>query len=130
MRNLLVFIGLICFNISLYSQEETKKNEKFARHFSYVSFFKDGKWEEPIKRNSTFVFNINDNGDVLLYLPNGDKKYFRSISSVTEHKIDKGIKVQAVEILDEDGDELLLFLYENGVLVLAYNKDSMIRFHP
>ena len=129
MKYLVIFTGLICFNLSLYSQEETKESEKFVRHFSYVSFFEDGKWGEPIKRNSTFVFNINDNGDVLWYLSNGNKYHFRKFGSVEKGKTDDGTEYQCVELLDEKGNELLLTLYENGFLGLVYSEDFMIRFH-
>ncbi|CEN52129.1 conserved exported hypothetical protein [Capnocytophaga canimorsus] len=130
MKYLVAFIGLICFNLSLYSQEETKESEKFVRHFSYGSFFEDGEWGEAQKSNSTFVFNINDNGDILWYRPDGNKEYFRKISRIEKGKTDDGVEYQAVGLLDEKGNEFLLALYENGVLVLIYHKDFAVRFEP
>lgn len=131
MKNLLVLIGLVCFSISpIYSQEKTKKSEKFVRHFNYICFFEDGKWGETYKRSNSFVFNINDNGDVLWYGASGGKKYFRKISGVKEDKTSDGIELQSVKLLDEEGYECYLFLYENQILKLVYNKDLQIQFNP
>ncbi|GJQ05380.1 hypothetical protein [Capnocytophaga canimorsus] len=130
MKFLVAFIGLICFNLSLYSQEETKESEKFVRHFSYVSFFEDGEWGEAEKSNSTFLFNINDNADILWYRPDGNKEYFRKIGRIEKGKTDDGTEYQAVKILNTDGNEFLLFLYENGVLKLVFDKSFHIQFNP
>lgn len=122
MRRLFI-ICLMFISGLVFSQKE-----QFKMQFNYVSVYRNGKWGETEQATNTFVFNVNNNSNILLYKASGKRETFTSVSNVIEEKTDKGYKYQAIGLLDEEGNEVLLLLYEHGILKLVYSEDLQIQF--
>lgn len=122
-----LFLTALLIGFMGFSQEE---NEQFKKQFRYVSFYKNGEWGETSEGTNTFVFNVGENRDVILYMASGKKQKYTRVSKIKENKTKDGVEVQYVILLDEEGDELILFLYKNGILKLVYNEDLQIQFNP
>ena len=55
---------------------------------------------------------------------------FRKVTKVEKDKNNSGEKYQALGLIDEEGGELVLMLYNNGSLKLVYSEDYQIQFEP
>jgi hypothetical protein len=95
--------------------------DSFRRDFSIVYVYdpETEAWDDGNSGNNTFVFNANDNSDVVVYYASGRKEVLRKISAVSEGIDKKNRKYQSIELLDEKGNEVMLFLYEDGDVLLA-----------
>jgi hypothetical protein len=103
-------------------------SESFRSDFSIVYIYdpETEKWDKGSKGSNTFVFNANDNGDVVVYYASGEKETLRKISAVSERSDKENRKYQGVELLDEKGIEVMLFLYEDGDVLLAWESGGAI----
>jgi hypothetical protein len=102
--------------------------ESFRSDFSVVYIYdpETEKWGEGNRGSNTFVFNANDNNDVIMYYASGKKEVLRKISAVSEGTDKKNRKYQGIELLDEKGSEVMLFLYEDGDVLLAWESGGAI----
>jgi len=110
---------------------ETEDNGKFRKDYNKVAFYtmKDDSWSEWFDVEHTFVFNINENGDIKHYKENGTTEVYRKVSEVEEGQTDDGEKYQIITTLDAEGDEIRLQLFSNSSigLKLMY-KGLMVQF--
>jgi hypothetical protein len=83
-------------------------------------------WDNGSRGNNTFVFNANDNNDVIMYYASGKKEVLRKISAVHEGTNKTNRKYQSIELLDEKGTEVMLFLYEDGDVLLVWEYGGAI----
>lgn len=122
MRRLFI-ICLMFISGLVYSQKE-----QFKMQFNYVSYYKNGKWSKVMEGKNTFVFNVGNGNDILLYSANNKREIFTKVSEIREGKTDDGEGYQVLDLLDEEGNEVLLFLYDIGILKLVYDEDFQIQF--
>ena len=121
----LVYIVFLFLGTLLYGQ-----TDKFRRDYNYVSFYRDGKWGEWEKGRNTIVFNANVSNDIIIYKASGDKEVYRKISKIEKGKNKDGIDYQSVELVDEEGNEPVLVLYDSGTLKFVYDENFQIQFEP
>lgn len=107
----LTFSLLLFFSVFLVSAQNN--TEKFRRDFSYVSINIDGEWQPTREVSTTFVFNVNDNGDAVYYSPQGKRHDFKNIKLLESGKTDSGETYQLGLFLDEDGSECYIQLFDN-----------------
>lgn len=103
-------IFLLFFTVSLFAQNS---GERFRRDFNYFSVHLDGEWSSPVESSTTFVFNVNDNGDLIYYSPQGKRHDFRNIRKLESGVTLSGEDYQVALFLDEDGSECYLQLFDN-----------------
>lgn len=109
---------------------DASESGQFRRDYEFVAFYSPdegwSKWEEG---TNTFVFNINDNADFTLYNANGKKETFRSISRIfKDMETDNGKKYQLMRVLDPEGKEIEIQLFNFGDAKLIYPSGFMIQF--
>ena len=121
----LVYIVFLFLGTLLYGQ-----TDKFRRDYNYVSFYRDGKWGKWEEGRNTIVFNANANNDIVIYKASGDKEVYRKISNIEKGKNKDGKNYQSLVLVDEEGDELVLFLYDSGTLKFVYDENLQIQFEP
>jgi hypothetical protein len=104
------------------TSKQQAESESFRSDFSMVYTYnpETETWDNGSRGNNTFVFNINNNNDVIVYYASGEKEVLRKISTVSEGADKQNRKYQGVELLDEKGTEVMLFLYEDGNVLLAW----------
>jgi len=102
------------------TQNGGNKVSSFRRDFSAIRIYnpETEQWMSWKKLHVTFVFNANDNGDVILYYDDGEKAVFRKVSGVSSKTDRDGMSYQEILVLNQGGDELLLRLYEDGDVIL------------
>jgi hypothetical protein len=103
-------------------------SSSFRSDFSIVYIYdpETETWDDGSKGSNTFVFNANDNNDVITYYASGKKEVLRKISTVSEGTDKKNRKYQGVELLDEEGTEVMLFLYEDGDVLLVWKSGEAV----
>jgi hypothetical protein len=102
--------------------ENNTSSGRFRRDYNYIAVYdpQDKEWSDWQEGTNTVVFNVNDNGDIKIYYASGEYEVFRKISEVYEDSADDGEEYQIVAILDEDGEEMALQLFNNGNMKLIY----------
>jgi hypothetical protein len=100
---------------------ETSEAGSFRSDFSMVYIYnpRTEEWDDGNSGNNTFVFNANDNNDVIVYYASGKKEVLRKISAISEGVNKNNLRYQTLTLLDEKGNEVALFLYEDGDVLLA-----------
>lgn len=118
-------ICLLIFEISHLSAQE-----RFRVDYEIVAAYQNGEWDDWQEGNNTFVFNVNDNGDIIHYKANGKKETYRKVSNKDEGYTDSGEHYQIIAILDEDGLEMLLQYFDDPTIgmKLIVSTDFMIQF--
>lgn len=80
-----------------------------------------------------FVFNYNENGDMMYFPPKGGKTLFVRTSPVEEGQHDNGIKFSFFKALDEDGEYVLVKVFHkkrSGVqLFVTFEEKYDVIFH-
>lgn len=89
---------------------------RFRKDYQYYSFYdiRIDKWEDLKSGDNTFVFNYNDNADILHLKSNGEKILYKNLSGVTEGKTDSGEEFQSIQALDEDGNTCTFKLFNDS----------------
>lgn len=131
MKKILIILTALLGVINTFSQNTQNDEEtQFRRDykFFYVRTPDTKKWSELKEGNSTFLFNINTNSDVKVYWESGEKEVFRKVSKIEDGKTDDNIKYQSFKVLDEKGNEIYLFLYEDNRLLLSFDEESAMLF--
>jgi len=110
-------------------QSQSQASERFRRDYNYIAVYDPDReqWSEWVEGINTVVFNINRNGDIRIYYSSGKQEVFRKISDVRSDSTTGGEEYQMVAILDEEGDEQLLQLFNNGDLKLIFSNGVMIQ---
>jgi len=107
-----------------------QKNTKFRRDYNLVYFDyynsddSDG-WEQA---ENTIVYNTNINGDVILYNASKGREVFRKVSNIEEARDESGFRYQYMFLLDNEGEEILLLLYDSGETIFIFENDDSITF--
>jgi len=115
MKAILLTLFLV-ISLASFSQEDV---ETFRRDYNWISVFAEDEWSPVEELKCTFVFNINDNGDVKFYNANkGTTITYRAIGGVETGVTDNGEGYQIIFVLDDDGDECLLQLFDSQELGL------------
>ena len=115
---------------SAATQNKQEARERFKRDYNKIILY-DGeteKWQDAIESYNSFVFNVNSNGDFISYFDGGEKNECRRISDVENHTNDDGDEYQVMKFLDEAGEEMVLFLYSEDLMVVDYNTGNAILF--
>lgn len=94
--------------------------QQFRQDYNYFSVYEPGypsnsDWEEGY---NTFVMNINDNNDLVIYKANGKKELYRRLSSIEVGWTDKGERYQYVTALDGDGIHLTIQYFDDDSIGL------------
>jgi hypothetical protein len=110
MKNLLLFTLLIISTSSFsFAQDQ------FRRDYDLITFFdpETGEWGDWQAATHTLVFNINDNMDIKHYTPKGEVIIYRNLGGLEEGYTTSGEHYQMLHILDDEGDELTIQLFDN-----------------
>lgn len=102
-------------SLDLNDLKQHEEPSKFRRDYSVVSIynFDTKKWSEWKDGDNTFVFNINDNGDIAHYKASGETVIYKNVSKVEEGSTNSGENYQAIKVLDEDGTVFRLQLFDD-----------------
>lgn len=130
MKKTLCFSLFMWIFIAAYSQQNYSTSERFRRDYDYVSFYdqyteKWGVWQEG---TNTVVFNVNNNGDIKIYYASGKNEIFRKITGVEIGYTNDRNRYQAIGVLDYEGNQLILQLFDNGDMRLIYSNGIMVQF--
>lgn len=113
-------------------KEEVPSTEgSFQREYNYIATFdkESNSWSDWKEGKNTFVFNINDNADFTLYKASGKVETFTSVSKIFSDKTTgDGKKYQLMKVLDSEGHEIDLQLFDFGDAKLIYPEGLMIQF--
>lgn len=106
--------------ILLGAEAEEDETDVFRGDYNYMGILDHttGEWETVRKVAHTFVFNINANGDVKHFFQDGDQEILRSVSEV-ERESEENYVVQKMAVLNEEGLEMELSVFSNGILLLS-----------
>lgn len=112
------------FSAKNFNRPEWKKLITIVRNRS-----KEGEWSEWDKVDNTFVFNINENGDIAHIRANGKTIIYKKLTGVEKSKTDDGEEYQIMNALDEDGNVFRLQIFDNPSvgLKMMYG-DIMVQF--
>lgn len=118
MRKLLTMcLLLICFSAAA--------QEAFRYDYNYIVLKnKEGVLVAGRKSNS-YVFNYNENNDVMAFLSDGTRELYRKISGVEEGETDRGVSYQFFEVVTNQGEVLGLCLLDNGDLIVMHDGGVM-----
>ena len=120
-------ILLFCFSSTFVQAQNKFRND--YNHFSIFNVATD-KWTDWEEGDNTFVFNSNDNGDIIHYRANGDIIVFKKISEAKVDYLEKSYsRYQIVQVLDEDGYKCQIQLFDDekkGLKIIYSN--VMIQF--
>jgi len=115
----------LLFSASMFSQTET-----FVKNYtSYISQSK-GVLQPWVALNLTVVFNANKTSDIIFYYSDGRKKILKQIGDVREDKTKGDEKYQIINVINEDGKEMSLQLFDNDTAMrLLIDDGYYIEFH-
>jgi len=123
-----------CFNVEgirinngLKIHYDAESTKKFRREYDFMALYDGKKWSDWSKGDYFFVFNINDNNDFRLYLPNGNDLLFIN-SSQTVRKSDSAGDYQETIIKDNTGKRIIFKLHDNGDITLVYPNGQANQF--
>ncbi len=122
-----VLISLcLAVSLSVFSQD------KFRADYNLIAVYepKTDSWGEWIEVDHTFVINVNSNGDIVHYLPNGESIKYRNVSRVKEGNIPKTKeRYQIIKVLTDKGDPIELQLFDDSSIGLKLIfGENMIQF--
>jgi hypothetical protein len=110
MKNLLLFTLFIISSFSFsFAQDQ------FRRDYDLITFYdpETGEWGDWQAATHTLVFNINDNMDIKHYTPKGEVIIYRNMGGLEDGYTKSGEHYQMLRILDDEGDEMLIQLFDN-----------------
>jgi len=114
----------LLFSASMFSQETFVK-----RYTSYVSQSK-GVMQPWVVLDLTVVFNANKTSDIIFYYSDGRKKVLQQVGDVREDKTKGDEKYQIINVINEDGKEMSLQLFDTGTAMrLLIDDGYYIEFH-
>jgi serine/threonine protein kinase len=109
------------------SNSSPVRAEQFREDYDEVYLYNSGTgdWGVAKSESTTFVFNYNDNNDVIQYLGDGSKKVYTNISTNNRFlKTAKGINAE-IDIRDSSGKKGTLSYFEDiGVVVIEIGNDK------
>gem|GEM_PF-6764180 len=97
----------------LASLNDVSAQTKFRVDYDVITLFTNAQWSDWEDALNTFVFNANENGDIIHYTARGEKKLYRKISTIDEGQTDNGDHFQILTVLDENGNEFYLQYFDN-----------------
>jgi hypothetical protein len=103
--------------------------EQFRCVFTSGLIQVEGEPDQSISSTNVFVFNINENNDIMVYWASGKAEQFISRSGLTKGVTHDGISYQSRECIDGNGSLCAIAYYENGLVRLVY-QNMTITFFP
>lgn len=117
------------YRVQLNGEDDV--SQRFRMDYNYIAFYdpEEGEWSEWDKVDNTFVFNINENGDIAHIRANGKTIIYKKLTGVEKSKTDDGEEYQIMNALDEDGNVFRLQIFDNPSvgLKMMYG-DIMVQF--
>jgi len=124
MKNSIIILLFFSFGILYQAQAQ----DRFRRDYSYVVINSPDKYEnELFDGENVFVFNYNDNADVLHIRANGIKVVYIRTSPIEMDKDKDGDEYAIFKALNEHGEEIIMKIFTNddyGVHILLKFKDD------
>lgn len=119
------------YGVSMISSNDLEDDEspkKFRIDYRYMAFYEAEKetWSEWMERDNTFVINVNQNGDIAHFLPNGKIVIYKKISGVEKSMTSKGKQYQIIKALDDDGNIVSIQLFDDSELGLKIMYENLI----
>ncbi|NJL15175.1 MAG: hypothetical protein HC913_20660 [Microscillaceae bacterium] len=129
--------NIICGICSLlltgyFSIAETwAQTEHFRRDYEYLTIYRNGQWSDSETGYNSFVFNVGPRNDIVHYMANGKKAVYRKLSDIYQDTTTDGEGYQMLRVLNDDGDEILLQLFDAHRLglKLIISQNFMVQFH-
>jgi hypothetical protein len=129
MKPIYIFLFWIFCGHSLVAQET------FRIDYDVVAVYVDGEWSDWKDGDNTFVFNINENGDIVHYMASGKKETYRRVMKRDEGYTNSGEHYQVVTLVGEDGLEFgmqvfdktsigLKLIFKSGLMVQMAQKEQ------
>lgn len=111
--------------------EAWAQTEHFRRDYEYLTIYRNGQWSDSETGYNSFVFNVGPRNDIVHYMANGNKAVYRKLSDIHQDTTTDGEGYQILRVLDDDGDEILLQLFDDQRLglKLIISQNFMIQFH-
>lgn len=126
MKNLIstLFLFVLCGYVNA-------QNDQFRADFNHVALMlnSDKDWSEWFDAQNTFVFNSNENNDIIHYRANGDVLIYRNLGGLISDFTDTGEHYQILNMLDEDGNQISFQLFDDiSIGVKLITSEGMVQF--
>lgn len=120
---------LLTLSIQFFPCQAQSAN--FRRDYEYLTIYRNGQWSDSETGYNSFVFNVGPRNDIVHYMANGNKAVYRKLSDIHQDTTTDGEGYQILRVLDDDGDEILLQLFDDQRLglKLIISQNFMIQFH-
>jgi hypothetical protein len=121
MKKIVVLFAVI-FMISF----AVKAQDSFTREYYSVAIYEDGAWGDWQDGHNIFVFNANSDGDVVQTAPDGSITVYSMESDVYEDVDADGNAYQGFDVIDDEGLEAEMRLYDDGDLMIIYDVEPVV----
>lgn len=113
------------FNIS-QAQEDS-----FVRTYNSVASWdsEDDSWDDWEDIDLVISYNYKGTSKVALFYNNNSHFILFPVGDVTNDTNSSGLNYQTVNYIDSEGEEIILSLFENKVLLLV-GDDYILKFNP
>ena len=107
--------NLLLFTLFIFTCSFSFAQDQFRRDYDLITFYdpETKEWGDWQLATHTLVFNINDNMDIKHYTPKGEVIIYRNLGGLEEGYTTSGEHYQMLHILDDEGDELTIQLFDN-----------------
>ncbi|KXX66682.1 hypothetical protein [Flammeovirga sp. SJP92] len=105
------------------------ESTQFKRSFTQFSLYENGQWGKWQEGNNTIVFNYKNTSDIFVYFNNGKKEFLQNMSGFEKAKTKDGNSYQIATVLDDNGNELQIQLFDSGDVKFMYSNGFMIQLH-
>lgn len=123
MKKLLV---IVLFMMSLMSFSQTT----FVRNYTSFIVERDYVKESEKLVTLTVIYNPNGENKVVFKFGDGRTRNFYQVSKVEEGKTEGGYEYQLMNVVDDDGEEVVLQLFDkNNALRIIVSNGNTIEFY-
>lgn len=123
MKKLLV---IVLFMMSLMSFSQTT----FVRNYTSFIVERDYVKEKEKSVTLTVIYNPNGENKVVFKFGDGRTRNFYQVSKVEEGKTEGGYEYQLMNVVDDDGEEVVLQLFDkNNALRIIVTNGNTIEFY-
>ncbi len=120
MKNILLIIILIVPFFGFISNDSTPKDKQFRKDYNNVAVYntETGALINSSRAKNTFIFNINENADVMHVKPDGTNIIYYKVFNIVNGETFLGHKYVKIEVIDGDGVFASLQLFDNSQMGL------------